>query len=181
MRSRSLRGPGLGRLGSRAGLTLIEVLVSTLILLLLLAGTAQLLSGSWQSQQTVTGQNEVQKRAQQAADAVVDRLRGAAGVQYGEPSRVTCFFANDNTVTYYLADGELRRDTYDAGTGMTVLGDVICREVTALSFGYYRRAGSVWAQAASASLAESLMVSVTVSEEKYQATQTSLVKLRNKV
>jgi hypothetical protein len=159
----------------------VEVLVASLVLLLLLAGGAQLLAGSWQSQETVTGQNEVQKRAQQAADAVIDPLRGAAGVQYGEPSRVTCFFANDNTTTYYLADGELRRDTYDAGTGTTVLGYVVCRDVTDLSFGYYRRAGSVWAEAASASLAESLLVSVTVSEEKYQATQTSLVKFRNKV
>ena len=165
----------------QAGVTLVELLVVLLIVSLVVAGAAQLLGASWDSQQTVTGQNEVQRRAQQATDTVVDSLRGAAGVQFGEPSRVTCFFADGRTLTYYLEDGELRRDSYDAATGATVVGDVVCRDVTDLAFGYYRRDGIAWVEAVSASLADSLLVSVTPSEWKYEATQTSLVKFRNKV
>ncbi len=164
----------------QAGVTLVEILVALLIVSLVAVGAAQLLGASWDSQQTVTGQNEVQRRAQEATDEVVDKLRGAAGVQFGEPSRATCFFTDGSTRTYYLEDGELRRDVYNAGTGGTVVGDVVCRDVTDLAFRYYRRYGVTWVEAASASLAESLSVSVTVSEWKYEATQTSLVKFRNK-
>jgi prepilin-type N-terminal cleavage/methylation domain-containing protein len=170
------------RAGRReAGVTLVELLVVLLIVSLIAAGAAQLLAASWQSQDTVTGQNEVQKRAQEATDRVVDKLRGAAGVQFGDPSQVTCSFADGSTLTYYLEGGELRRDAYDAATGGTVVGDVVCRGVTHLAFGYYRRDGIAWVEAASASLADSLLVSVTASEWKYEATQTSLVKFRNKV
>jgi Tfp pilus assembly protein FimT len=164
----------------QAGVTLVELFIVLLIVSLVAAGAAQLLGASWDSQQTVTGQNEVQRRAQLATDTVVDSLRGAAGVQFGEPSQATCFFADGNTLTYYLADGELRRDTYDAATGGSVVGDVVCRDVTHLAFGYYRREGIAWVEAVSASLSESLLVSVTASEWKYEATQTSLVKFRNK-
>lgn len=165
----------------QAGVTLVELFVVLLIVTLVAVGAAQLLSASWDSQQTVTGQNEVQRRAQQATDAVVDSLRGAAGVQFGEPSQVTCFFADESTLTYYLEEGELRRDSYDAATGGSVVGDVVCRDVTDLAFGYYRRDGIAWVPAVSASLADSVLVSVTASEWKYEATQTSLVKFRNKV
>jgi prepilin-type N-terminal cleavage/methylation domain-containing protein len=164
----------------QAGVTLIELFVVLLIVSLVAVGAAQLLGASWDSQQTVTGQNEVQRRAQEATDEVVDELRGAAGVQFGEPSRVTCFFTDGSTLTYYLQDGELRMDAYDAGTGGTVVGDVVCRDVTSLAFSYYRRDGITWVEAASASLAESLLVSLTASEWKFEATQTSLVKFRNK-
>jgi prepilin-type N-terminal cleavage/methylation domain-containing protein len=170
--------PHAGR--RQAGVTLVELLVVLLIVSLVAAGAAQLLAASWNSQETVTGQNEVQRRAQQATDTVVDSLRGAAGVQFGDPSQVTCFFADGSTLTHYLADGELRRDSYDAATGVTTVGDVVCRDVTGLAFGYYRREGIAWVEAVSASLADSLLVSVTASEWKYEATQTSLVKFRNK-
>jgi len=168
------------RPGSR-GLTLIEVLITLVILLLVAAGISRLLASSWESQLSITGQNEAQKWAQRAVDTVVDSLRGASSVTAGEPARVTASFTNDNTITYYLHQGELRRDRYDHTTGQTTSGEVVCRGVSGLTLRYYVRAGDSLVEAASPLLAQSLRVSATVRSGKGQATETSLVRFRNKL
>jgi Tfp pilus assembly protein FimT len=164
-----------------AGLSLMEMLVVLLVVMLVAAGAYQSLASAWDSQQTITGQNEAQRRAQRATDSIVDRIRGAVGVQYGDGDQVTCLFGDGSTLAFYRVGSELRRDRYDGSTGSTYTGEVVCRDVVSLSFSYYSRSDNVLIDAPLASLAESLEVSVRVSEWKYGATQTSIVKFRNKM
>jgi prepilin-type N-terminal cleavage/methylation domain-containing protein len=161
-------------------MTLIELMVVLMILGLIAAGISTLLASSWQSEADIQGQNEAQKWAQRGADAVVDGLRAASGVQTGLTDSVTATFADGSTVTYYLQSAELRRDHYNASSGQTTTGEVICRNVSGLAFAYYTCVAGSWVPAAAASLAQSLRVSVTIASGKDRATQTSLVKFRNR-
>jgi len=163
------------------GMTLVELLVVLLVLLLVAAGISRLLASAWDSQQAISGQNECQKRAQRAVDTVVDSLRGASGVQSGDGARITATLPSGNTMSYYLHLQELRRDRYDNASGQTTVGEIICDHVSNLSFGYYHRAGNLWVLAASPTLGQSVLVSVTVALEQDHATETSLVRFRNQV
>lgn len=176
-----IRAPHLSRpRAPQAGITLIELFVVLLIMLMIAGGISRLLLSSWQSQDTITTQNEMQRRAQKAADEVVDRLRGATEITAGDSTSVTALYGNDDSVTYYLQNGALMRDRHSQATGVTTT-DNICSSVSALDLGYLVRSGSGWATAATAVLAQSVKISVTLTSGSDRATESSVVKLRNKV
>jgi prepilin-type N-terminal cleavage/methylation domain-containing protein len=165
--------------GRLTGMTLIEVLTALLILSLVTGALSKLLMSAWESQDTLTGQNLMQKHAQQAADAVVDRLRGASEITAGNATQVAAAYKSGGSVTYYLQDGALMCDSRPSASGQTTT-NVICRDVSNLGFAYYVRSGATWATPATAVLAESVKVSVTVASGKDKATESSVVDLRNK-
>ena len=160
-------------------MTLVEVLVALAIMLLVAAGISRMLVSSWDSQHTIVNQNDVQQQATAATDTIVDHLRGASEVQSGSAAELTAEFPSGSTVRYYLVGAELRRDRFNSSTGVTTSGEVICRIGDALQLGYVRRQGNTLV-AAAPSEAESVTVSVRVAQEGYRATETSVVKLRNK-
>jgi len=162
------------------GMTLVELMVVLIIMLLVTGAISRLLARAGESQDTIMGQNLMQKYAQQAADAVADRLRGASEITTGSDTDVTAAFGSGDTVRYYLQDARLKRDVYSHASGQTASGEVVCRDVLALDFDYFVRSGSSWAPAATAAVADSLKLSVTVRSDKYSATETSAVRLRNK-
>jgi hypothetical protein len=155
------------------------------VLGLVAAGISRLLASSWESELTITDQNEAQKWAQRAADTVIDSLRGSSGVMTGDATSVKAGFSaggsTTHSLTYYLTNGELRRVRRNEVTGQADPSEVVCRNVSGLAFSYYLRSGNTWGPAASPSLAQSLRVSVTVGSGKGQATETSLVQFRNKI
>ncbi len=158
---------------------MIELLVALAIMLLVAAGISRLLVSSWGSEHTIVNQNDVQQQAAAATDAIVDSLRGASEVQSGTAAELTAEFPSGSTVRYYLVGSELRRDRFNAGTGTTTNGEVICRIGDSLQLAYIRRQGNTLV-AALPTAAESVTVSVRVAQEGYRATETSVVKLRNK-
>ena len=169
------------------GMTLIEVMIVLMLLTIVVAGISAVLASARQSHETITGQNEVQKRAQYAVDTIVDSLRGCSEIQIGEADRLTAALKDKNgatirTLTYYLQEGDLRRDRYEAATGQTVTGERICGNVSSLGFNYYcyLLASNSLQPPPSPIDTESFLISVTVASGKDHATETSWVKLRNK-
>jgi len=162
-----------------AAMTLVELLVALIIVVIIAAGISRLLVSSWSSQRTVANQNAVQQEASAATDAIVDRLRGASGVQSGTAAELTAVFPGGSTERYYVVGRELRRDRFNAATGVTTVGEVISRIVESLRLEYVRREGNALVSATPGT-AESVTVSVGVALEGYRARETSVVKLRNK-
>ena len=172
-------------------MTLAEVLVAMVILSLVVAGISATLAISWRNQETLQSQNEMQKRAQQAMDAIVDGMRRFSVVQTGQASSVTLAQLNKDgntlrTLRCYLQNGQVKRDRYEVATGQTVTGEVLCRSVSALSFTYCRLhfvnyLPKIEPILLSESIqdTQSLRVSVTLTSGKQHASETSLVKLRN--
>jgi type II secretory pathway pseudopilin PulG len=168
--------------------TLIEILVAVMVLGLVAAGISRMLASSWQSQETLTSQNEMQKRAQRAVDAMIDSLRGYSEIQLGEPARVTAALRDKHgvllrTITYYLQEGELLRDRYESSSGETITGEIICGDVSSLMFDYYRYipVSNSWeSPPLDLTDTESVKVSVTIASGKNHATETSWVKFRNR-
>ncbi len=163
----------------RAGVTLVEMLVVIIIISLVVAGVSRMMSSSWASRGATEDQNNVQKEAAAATDTIVDHLRGASEVLTGTAAELTARFADGSTVRYYRVGSQVRRDRYNGTTGVTTTGEVICRVADALQLSYARRYNNVLVVAAPAA-AESVVVSVRTAEEGYQATETSVVRLRNK-
>ena len=169
----------IGPARRRRGITFVELMVVVMIMGLIAAGISRVLTSSWQSEAAIRGQNLVQKAAQQAADEVMDGLRGASEIVSGGATEVVAAFPNENTVRYYLDGGALKCDRYTKSTNTTTT-ETICDRVSALSFAYFVRVGSGLAPASTAVLAQAVRVSVTVSSGLDRATESSLVKLRNK-
>ncbi len=161
-------------------MTLIEVMTALLIMLLVAGAISRLLVRSWADEQVVNGQNQAQKTAQLAIDAVVDRIRAAASVASGYDDEITVAFGNGDTLTYRLQDGALQRSRYVDATGETTTDAVMPEFLTGLTFEYRQRNGAGWEVAALPSAADWVVVSVTAGVGKEQATETSIVKLRNK-
>jgi len=164
----------------QSGLTLIELFVVLCLMVIVTGAISRMLMAAWEAQEAVTGQNLMQKYAQQAADAVVDRLRGASAITAGTGADITAAYPNGDTVRYYLDSGMLKRTSYSHASGQTGSGEIISRSVASLSFSYYAISVMNWQPAATASLAQSVVVSVTMVSGRDRATESSVVKLRNK-
>ena len=188
-----MKGNKLLRAQYSKGLTLIEILVVLMIMGVIVAGISATLATSRQSQVTITDQNEAQKWAQRAVDAIVDGLRSFTEVQTGQANSVLATQrAKDGTLVrtakYYVQNGRLLRDRYEAATGQTTTGEWICGndnvQISNLSFNYY-----LYPQFSNTpqkinppagTSVQSMAASVTIAYGTYQATETSWVKFRNK-
>jgi len=174
-------------------MTLIEILVVILIMGVVAAGISATLATSRQSQVTIADQNEAQKWAQRAMDAVVDSMRGFSKVSSGQPNWVTVEqwkwnadhtqIIHTATATYYLQDEKLWQSVTDqAANGALLCGSNSLR-ISNLSFQYYEHASDyspTLTVTGNPANAESLFISITVNLGNYQATETSWVKFRNK-
>ena len=70
------------------GMTLVELMVVLIIMLLVTGAISRLLARAWESQDTIMGQNLMQKYVQQAADGVIadlGELGGSGGVIVATP------------------------------------------------------------------------------------------------
>jgi len=172
MRPRRTRRP-------RAGMSLVELLVACLVLGLIMAALGKLMVSAYDSEEAVQDQNRMQQLAQQAADAVADHLRGSTGLLAGTATDVRAGFLGDDLARYYLQDGALKCDS--TRSGQVRVGEVICTDVSALTFTYLRRkpSGAILEVAPSAGVAHALQITVTVASDKERATQTSVVQFRN--
>lgn len=189
-----------------SGMTLIEIMIALLILTIIGIGISAALLNSWNSERTISDQNEAQKRSQYAVDRIVDDLRGATEITTAGPTSVTAAFKKienptavlQRTVNYQLQGSDLICTRYDALSGVTTT-ETVCREITNLEFTpsrvhYYGGQPVVEAINGSETLqdVESLRIDLTVgitwntgaspgAQYNCSATQTSWVKFRNKV
>jgi len=171
------------------GMTVIEVMMSLFILGLVAAGISAMLASARQGQDVVTGQNETQKWAQRAIDAIVDTLRGFSEVQTGNRESVVIAQKTKDgvlirIVRYYVQSGELLRDRWEASTGQNTTGERVCGNVSNLEFHYYQHSPYsdflIELPVPAGAQTQSLRASVTIASGKNYATETSLVKFRNK-
>jgi len=162
-----------------SGLTLTELFVVMLVMALLAAGISRLLVSSYDSEATIRNQNAMQRTAQRVADTVVDSLRAATEIASGDQSQVSAVFRNGDRITYYLDDRTLKCDaTYG---GVTRPGQVIADHMSAVSFRYCVVTDGDWIEADTPASARAVEVSFSLSDGKVGATESSAVKLRNKL
>jgi Tfp pilus assembly protein PilW len=131
----------------------------------------------------------------QAAPGTQYGVRSNAEVQSGTADSITVNFRNDNrtllhTISYNLQNGNLIQTRTPAGGGQAET-KTICRNVTNLGFTYnalHFRSGQPLIEPINSNInypsetlrdAQSVLVSLTVSNGRYNATETSLVLLRN--
>jgi hypothetical protein len=153
------------------------VLIALSILLLAMGALGRVLTSGYTSSATISDQNRLQQAAQQATDAIMDKLRGATAFTSGDAGSVTALLQNGDTVRYRRQRDMLWCDT-TAGTTQT--HEPLSREVLAFSVAFYSTRGSQWEVAPAPAAASAVRVSVTVGSGLERATQTSAVKLRNK-
>jgi prepilin-type N-terminal cleavage/methylation domain-containing protein len=171
---------GLVRQSSRRGVTLIELMVVLVIMMLVAGGISRILVRSWASEEVTNDQNVAERTAQQAVDAIVDRLRAGSAVAAGDAGQVTIVYGNNNTVSFFRQGNALRRTSYIHDTGQTTTETVVPDFLAGLTFQYQQRDGAGWKDADAASLADCVVVSATATSGRCQAAEISVVKLRNK-
>ena len=181
------------------GVTLVELLISVVILSFVAIGVSRVLISSWESHQALTAQNNVERRAWDAIDRIVDGLRSFQAVDLN-PSPDTYLRVNAYETTYdangnpkrgalaawdrfQLVTDEIRHDWWRAPN--TYKSERLAGQVSALQFILYQRNGSAMEETFDRNTAEMIGVSLTIEDDtwhgqkSYTATATSFAKLRN--
>lgn len=182
---------------SSRGMTLIEVLVASLVVVLLGAGVWTLMRSSFDSQYELMGMNSANLNARQAVDMLSDGwgdsssgtavayegLRGANAITNAAASDITYTYLDKSgttqTVRFWLDNtNNLRRTVNAAPTG----GTVVVSGVTALTFTYYSWNGTSLAAGTVTSVANVGAVDFAVTAASNGATRqvSGSVRLRQK-
>ena len=163
----------------KCGMTMIEVMIALVIMSLVAVGVASTLTRSWQSQETLVAQNEVQRRAWEAVDKVVDTLRGGVNVTAADATSITVSTLDSGSHRFYLAGDELTHiRTVSNPSGAH--SEKVMTKVSSFTVTLYQRVQSALAVTTDLTAARAANVSLTVTNGRYHATVASLVYLRNR-
>lgn len=191
------------RTKGRRGLTLIELLVTAIVMVVAGAGLAAFVRTTYDAQDTILGQGTADMLARQAVDIIVDNLRDA---QWFDPQATGCTSGCGGTaIAQAISSAGISSVTYHTdtrdGSQVTALWltndhclvkqvnggaqNVILTGVQSLTFSYYEP--NDWWNAVAPTPADypkigAMGVSVTIAEtgmRPYTSSESSYVRLRN--
>src|SRR5437867_3811182 len=128
------------RSNMRRGMTLMELLISGLIMALIGTGIYNMIRASYDSQNRIINQNTSIARSRQAVDDWVDQLRGAANITQADNTSVTLVNNAAQTIKFWKSGTDIRRTINSLPTA----GDIVVRNVSALDLTYWTWSGTAW-------------------------------------
>ncbi len=131
------------------------------------------------SQQTVVTQNDLQRQARAASDAVIDSLRPAQTVIAWGATTLTVSHLDGSTTRFFLNAGKLKKERKVSATSTPIVTTVV-DNVQNVKFLYFRSVMGSYVKAYNMSDVEAVQIDLTLSSGDHAASLSSSVRLRNK-